>query len=97
MLQGVCPMTIGVGDDGKFFTDRFHGWYMASAKTLESDLHGGCYNDSNPHQVTSVKLALAANAPKPKVDLVFSILAKEGWTREKVKVQPWSEYPKMPH
>jgi hypothetical protein len=96
VLQGVCPMTIGVGNDGKLFTDRFHGWYMVSAKTLESDLHGACYNDSNPHNVTSVKLALPANAPKPQVDLVFSILEKEGWTRKNVDVLPWSVYPKKP-
>jgi hypothetical protein len=60
---------------------------------LESDLHGGCYNDANPHDVTSVKLLIAADAPKPKLDLVFSILQKEGWPREKVQVQSWDRYP----
>jgi hypothetical protein len=46
--------------------------------------------------VTSVKLYLAPNAPKPKVDRVFSILEKEGWSREKVNVQRWNAYPKAP-
>jgi hypothetical protein len=96
MTQSSCPMTIGIGGDGTFFSARFNGWYKISPKTLEGDLHGGCYNDANPLQLTSVKLLLAPKAPKPKVDLVISILAKEGWSREKINVQTWSGYPQAP-
>jgi hypothetical protein len=96
MLQGVCPMTIGVGKDGAIFTDRFQGWYQASPKTIESDLKGGCYNDANPHSVTSVKLFIAAGVPAARLDLVFSILQKDGWSRERVQVQSWDEYPRKP-
>jgi hypothetical protein len=96
MMQGVCPMTIGIGKDGAIFTDRFHGWYKTSPKTLESVLRGGCYNDANPHSVTSVKLLIAAAAPKPRVDLVYSILQEEGWPRERLKMESWDKYPRNP-
>ena len=89
-------MTIGLGADGTIFTNRFQGWYKVSLKTLGSDLRGGCYNDANPVKVTSVKIYVAPNAPKPKIDRVFSILEEDGWSRETVDVQRWSTYPKPP-
>jgi hypothetical protein len=88
LTQNVCPITIGVGGDGKLFANRFHGWYETSPRTLESDLRGGCYNDANPHAVTSVTFAIAADAPKPRVHLVLSILEREGWSRDKVNLFP---------
>jgi hypothetical protein len=96
IAAGACPMTIGVGTDGSVFTDRFHGWYKVSLKTLDSDLRGGCYNDDNPSRVTSVRLFLAPNATKPKVDLVLSVLRSDGWGREKIDIQTWSRYPQAP-
>ena len=42
--------------------------------------------------MTSVRVVLAPKAPKPDVDTVFSILEKNGWTREKVTVGPWNSY-----
>ena len=95
-MQSTCPMTIGVGRDGTLFSDRFYGWYKTTPKTLESDLRGGCYNDNNPHAVTSVTLALAPGASQSKVDLVFSILGREGWSRGKVTTESWSGYPQKP-
>jgi hypothetical protein len=95
LLPRTCPMTVGIGTDGALYANRL-GWVKISTKTLDSDLRGGCYNDANPIPVTSVKLYLAPNAPKPKVDRVFSILEKEGWSREKVNVQRWNAYPKAP-
>jgi biopolymer transport protein ExbD len=97
ILQDVCPMTIGVSADGTIFSNRFHGWYEVSPGTLERDLHGGCYNDANPSHVTSVQVAVAAHAPEQKVALVFSILKKEGWNRNKVKIQSWEHFPGKPH
>jgi hypothetical protein len=93
---GACPMTIGVGTDGSVFTDRFHGWYKVSLKTLDSDLRGGCYDDANPSRVTSVRLFLAPNAPKPNFDSVLSVLDKEGWSRNRISVEPWRSYPSIP-
>jgi len=97
LTQNVCPITIGVGRDGSLFSDRFQGWYKTSPTTLESNLRGGCYNDANPHAVTSVTLAITADAPKPRVDLVLSLLKRNGWSRENVNFQSWKEYPKKPH
>jgi hypothetical protein len=97
MMQSICPMTIGVGLDGTFYSDRFHGWYKITPRTLQSDLRGGCYNDANPHAVTSVKIVVAKNAPESKVDQALSILAKEGWPRDKINIQSWTEYPRQPY
>jgi hypothetical protein len=97
MMPDACPITIGVGTDGKLFSGRFQGWYRISPKTLESDLRYGCYNDNNPSPVTSVKIAIAPGAPKPKIEEVFSILQKQGWNRDKVNVKSWDQYPREPH
>jgi hypothetical protein len=97
MMHDVCPITIGVGSDGRLYSDRFHGWYRITPRTLNSDLRGGCYNDNNPSPVTSVNILIAPGAPKPKTDEVFSILEKEGWSREKVTVKSWDQYPQGRH
>lgn len=96
MTQSSCSMTIGIGQDGTIFSTRFSGWYKISSKTLESDLQGGCYNDANPSPVTSVELLVAPKTPRPLVDHLFSILEKEGWSRERINVQPWTQYPHDP-
>ncbi len=95
MMQ-LCPLTIGVGKDGSIFFDRFQGWYKTTPKTLEGVLHAGCYNDNDPQPITSVKLALAEDAPKQRIKLVNSILKQEGWTPEKIIVLPWTQYPRKP-
>jgi hypothetical protein len=64
MAQNACPMTIGVGAEGRFFSHRFSGWYGTSTKSMESDVRVGCYNDANPSPVTSVRLVIAPGAPK---------------------------------
>jgi hypothetical protein len=92
-----CPMTIGIGADGALYSDRMHGWYRITLKSFENDLQTGCYNDSNPSSVTSVKVLLAAGAKKSKVDLVFTTLKRDGWERKQADVQSWSEYPNPPH
>jgi hypothetical protein len=97
LATNACPMTIGVGRDGTLFSARFNGWYKTSPRTLESDLEAGCYNDADPSRVTFVKLAIASQAPKSRVDLVFSILEKEGWPRARVSIESWSGYPREPH
>ena len=90
---GVCPMRIGIGADGSVFTNRMQGWYKTSLKTIG---FGGCYNDSRPSPVTSVTLFLAPEAPKAKVDVVLSVLKKEGWSRDRISVESWRGYPSAP-
>jgi hypothetical protein len=82
--------------DGAIFFDRLHGWYKTSPKMLASVLHAGCYNDNDPHPITAVRLVVAANAPKQKVDLVNSILIAEGLNSKRIIVQPWTQYPRKP-
>jgi hypothetical protein len=96
VMQNPCPFTIGVGKDGAIFTNRFYGWYKTNPKTLQNVLHAGCYNDNVPQLITSVKLEFAANAPKARIDLVYSILGREGWAPERVTVRPWVQYPAKP-
>ena len=96
MTPSACSMTIGIDKDGTLFSSRFSGWYKVSSKTIESDLHGGCYNDANPVPVSAVKVLLASKAPKSKVDFVLSILKRNGWSREKVQFQLWSGDPQAP-
>jgi hypothetical protein len=92
-----CPMTIGVSRDGTIYSSRFNAWYKTSSKTLEGVLHGGCYNDANPTPVTSVRLLLVPKAPKSRVDLVLSILEKDGWKRQKISIEPWNGKEPAPH
>jgi hypothetical protein len=96
IVQGACPVTIGISRDGSVFSDRFHGWYKVSQKTLKSDLRGGCYNDANPSPVTSVRLELAPGAPRGRVDLIYSILGKSGWPRARVAAETWLNDPAEP-
>ena len=96
LIQQPCPLTIGVGNDGGIFFDRFHGWYKTGPKMLQSVLHAGCYTDNDPHPITCVKLAIAQKAPKERVELVNSILRQEGWTPDKVVAEPWTRYPRKP-
>lgn len=87
--SSACPMTIGVRNNGAIYSNRFHGWFHISTRTLNEDLRGGCYNDANPTPVTSVKVLLAPGAPKPRIELVFSLLAKDGWTRDRLVIKAW--------
>ena len=96
MLTGPCPIKIGIARDGAVFSSRMQGWYRTSEKTLASVLRGGCYNDANPSKITAVDLKIAPNAPKERVDQVFSILEKAGWKRDKVKQKPWTNDPQEP-
>ncbi len=72
------------------------GSYKTSQRTLAGVLRGGCYNDAHPSEVTSVNLEIAPNAPKERVDQVFSILEEEGWPRGRVKVSTWTNDPQEP-
>ena len=76
LVAGACPITIAIGHDGAVFSNRMQGWYRTSPKTLTGVLRGGCYNDANASPVTSVNVEVAPNAPRERIDQVFSILEK---------------------
>jgi hypothetical protein len=96
LLANACPMKIGIARNGAVFSNRMEGWYRTSQKTLEVVLRGGCYNDANPSEITSVNLVIAPNAPKQRVIQVFFILEKTGWPKDKVKLDTWTNDPKTP-
>ena len=96
LLTNACPMKIGIAQDGAVFSNRMQGWYRTSQKTLEVVLRGGCYNDANPSEITSVNLEIAPNAPKQRVIQVFSILENAGWPKDKVRSETWTNDPQEP-
>ena len=96
LLTNACPMKIGIARDGAMFSTRMQDWYRTSQKTLTGVLRGGCYNDANPSEITSVNLEIAPNAPRERVDQVFSILEKAGWPKGRVRVQTWTNDPQEP-
>jgi len=91
MMHSACPLYVGVSNDGNIFFDRFQGWLRIDATLLSSVLHDGCraYATSNPKPITSVRFAVAPKAPQAKVDVVSSILEKNGWTSENITVESW--------
>jgi hypothetical protein len=96
LLTNACPLKIGIARDGALFSTRMQGWYRTSQETLADVLRGGCYNDANPSKITAVNLEIAPNAPKVRVDQVFSILEKAGWPKAKVIVETWANDPQEP-
>jgi hypothetical protein len=95
MLQGspqpkdVCPMRIELTRGGAIFTNRFHGRHRTSMELLADDLHGGCYNDARPNEVTSVSLQIDQGASQRHVDDLYSALAKCGWPKERLVMKTW--------
>jgi hypothetical protein len=94
-----CPLVIGVAADGSIYDLNAINMpaLRRSAKVLEQTLHGGCYNDANPSPITSVTLDLAPTAPRVRVDLVYAILARTGWPKERVKTGVWTNAPLRPN
>jgi hypothetical protein len=92
MMQSPCSLYVGVSNDGNIFFDRFQGWVRIEATVLGGVLQQGCrtYVTSESKPVTSVRFVVAPKAPQEKVDVVFPILEKYGWTREQVIVEPWN-------
>ena len=93
-----CPLVIGVAANGDLYDLNVRNMpaVRRSPKMLEGSLHGGCYNDSNPSKVTSVTLELAPDAPTAKVDLVYAILQRSGWSKDKVTSLVWTNAPIRP-
>jgi hypothetical protein len=85
-VHDVCPVRVEVSRSGEFYTNRFQGHYKTSAKLLERDLRGGCYNDANPSKVTSVTAKVVPNAPPGSVQALYRLLEQNGWPKSKLKV-----------
>jgi hypothetical protein len=91
-----CPAVIGVAADGAIYEDRGGAWVRQSPKIVEQILRNGCYPEDGPSPTSSVLLELAPNAPKARIDLVYSILERAGWPRDKVRVVVWANSPLRP-
>jgi hypothetical protein len=55
-------------------------------RTLESDLKAGCYNDGNASKVTSVTIEASPQAPRGRLKILYDLLARSGWPRERIKI-----------
>jgi hypothetical protein len=87
----VCPIRIAVSSDGAYFDITHNGSYKRSPNVLVKELRGGCYNDANPSPVTAVIVEVAPGAPKERIESLYELLERNGWPRNKVKTEPWSE------
>jgi hypothetical protein len=87
---GPCSLRIAIAKDGSFFDILHNGTYKRSPQTLEHELHQECYNDANPSPVTSVVVEIEKDAPQPRITLLYSLLERNGWPREKIRIEPWS-------
>jgi hypothetical protein len=93
-----CPFVIGVAANGDLYDLNAMNMpaLRRSPKVLEQYLQGGCYNDANPSPVTSVTLELAPHAPTAKIDFVYAIFARNGWSKDKVISLVWKNAPDRP-
>jgi hypothetical protein len=97
MVQQPCALTIGVGPDGVLYFDRLGGWHRTQPHTLHEVLSAGCWSEvPHGHPITAVRLEIAPETPKQNTEAVFALLAKEGWTRPRLTVEPWGDYPRKP-
>ncbi len=87
----VCPLVIRVQANGRYLTNRFHGWYSTSSNLLVSDLRGGCYNDTDPSPVTSVTLQIAPGAPQESLATLYLLLQRQGWSKPRLNFEPWQQ------
>jgi hypothetical protein len=88
---GVCPMMIRVQANGKYVTNRFHGWYSTSSSLLANDLKGGCYNDGELSPVTSITLQIAPGAPQESLTTLYLLLEGQGWNKARLNFEPWQQ------
>ena len=94
----VCHFAIGVAANGALYDLNAANMpaLRRSLPTLEKNLHGGCYNDSNASPVTSVTLYVAAGASGASVDAAYAVLARDGWPKERVVRVGWKNAPQRP-
>jgi hypothetical protein len=91
-----CPAVIGVAANGAIYEDRGGAWVRQSPAVVEEIVQVGCYPEGGPSPTSSVTLELATGAPKQRVELVFELLARSGWPRDKVAIRVWTNAPHRP-
>jgi hypothetical protein len=91
-----CPAIIGIAKNGSFYDNRGGAWVRQSARLIEEILRGGCYPEDGPSPTSSVTLELAPRAPTARVEMIYSILARTGWSKEKVEQKVWINSPHRP-
>jgi hypothetical protein len=91
-----CPALIGVATNGDFYDDRGGAWVRQSPSIVEEILRGGCYPEGGPSPTSFVTLELAPGAPKARVEMIYAILARTGWPREKIDQEVWKNSPRRP-
>jgi hypothetical protein len=92
MMQTSCPLYLGVSNEGNIYFDHFQRWFRINANLVESVLREGCRDGGPAQPTTSVRFFVAPKAPQEKIDEVFTVLERNGWTKDKVAVEPWSRY-----
>jgi hypothetical protein len=91
-----CPAVIGVAANGTIYESRGGMWVRQSPAVVEEIIQGGCYPEDGPSPTSSVTLEVASGAPKQRVELVFSLLARSGWPKEKIAIRVWTNAPHQP-
>jgi hypothetical protein len=91
-----CPATVGITAQGAFYAERGGAWVRQSPRTVEEVLRGGCYPEGGPSPTSSVLLEIAPHAPVEREKLMYDLLARTGWPREKLRVVVWENAPDAP-
>ena len=91
-----CPAVIGIAANGAIYELGGGAPLRRSPAVLEGTVKIGCYPEGGPSPTSSVTLEIAKGAPKQRVELVFDLLARSGWPREKVAVRVWANAPHQP-
>jgi hypothetical protein len=91
-----CPSVIGIAANGAIYQISGGVLVRRSPAVLESSTKIGCYPEEGPSPTSSVTLKVAKGAPPQKVDLVFALLARSGWPKEKVTREVWADAPHRP-
>lgn len=92
MTSSLCPMHIGVSNEGDIFFDRFSGWSRISPGSLEPFLQQGCRTNYSgaPEPITSLLFSVAPRAPQQKMEEIRALLQKNGWPKERLIAEPWN-------
>lgn len=87
--QKPCPARIRVANGGAFFLDHAGVWFRQSPAKVQLFVAGGCYPEGGPSPTSRVTIELAPRAPKARVMLLYDLLAKVGWSKDKIAVVQW--------
>ncbi|WP_158824486.1 hypothetical protein [Granulicella sp. S156] len=91
-----CPVVIGVAANGAIYEMSGGTPLRRSPAVLAGTVKIGCYPEGGPSPTSSVTMEIATGAPKQRVELVFDLLARSGWPRDKVAIRVWANAPHQP-